>query len=124
MAITYINKTRTTHGKLPALSLGLPIADVWKWYKIERRVELFFENDRYWSLLRWGKEAGGNVIPELNDIQYKYFEIAANGKSFQIKNVLLNPSNSQKRFSTRRYLFPVPENEKLLNDKLDQNFGW
>ncbi|MEO8416744.1 MAG: RagB/SusD family nutrient uptake outer membrane protein, partial [Ginsengibacter sp.] len=58
-AIEYVNKTRTAHGNLPALPTGLSSVDAWKWYKIERRVELFYENDRYWSLLRWGKEAGG-----------------------------------------------------------------
>lgn len=124
IAIEYINKTRTTHGDLPTLPTSLNINDAWKWYKIERRVELFLENDRYWSLLRWGKEDGGGVIPELNDIQYKFFEIAADGKSFQFKDVFLNPANHKKRFSPKRYLFPVPQGERDLNDQLDQNPGW
>ncbi len=124
IAIEYINKTRTTHGNLPALSTTLAIAEAWKWYKIERRVELYQENDRYWTLLRWGKEDGGNVISELNDKVYTYFEIAADGKSFKIKAIPFSPSNHVKKFSVKRYLFPVPENERLLNEKLDQNPGW
>ncbi|WP_211324088.1 RagB/SusD family nutrient uptake outer membrane protein [Echinicola strongylocentroti] len=124
VAVEYINKTRTVHGGLPELSNSLSLEETWEYYKIERRVELFFENDRYWSLLRWGKEDGGNVIPELNDKQYKFFEISADGKSYDIRNVFLNPSAHKKRFSIKRYLFPVPENERVLNEKLDQNPGW
>lgn len=123
-AIEYINKTRTAHGNLPALSSSLSIEDAWKYYKIERRVELFLENDRYWSLLRWGKEDGGGVISELNDKVHTYFEIGADGKSFEIKDIVLNPGNHKKRFSTKRYLFPVPQGQIDLNEKLDQNPGW
>ncbi|MGJ8658332.1 MAG: RagB/SusD family nutrient uptake outer membrane protein [Cellulophaga fucicola] len=123
-AVEYINKTRSVHGKLPQLSTAITITDAWNWYKTERRVELFFENDRYWSLLRWGKEEGGNVISELNDKQYTYFEISEDGKSFERKPVLLKVGNQKKRFSTRRYLFPVPQNERILNDLLDQNPEW
>ena len=43
---------RTKHGGLPALEMGLSANDAWEHYRRERRVELFFENDRYWSLLR------------------------------------------------------------------------
>ena len=103
---------------------GMTLDQVWEWYKIERRVELFFENDRYWSLLRWGKEEGGGIISELNDKEYTFFEIAADGKGFESVPVILKPGNQKKRFSTRRYLFPVPENERILNEKLDQNPGW
>lgn len=124
LAVEYINKTRTTHGKLPALANSLSIDEVWKYYKIERRVELFYENDRYWSLLRWGKEAGGGVISELNDTQHTFFEIAADGKSFEEKDVFLSAANHQKRFSAKRYLFPVPQKERDLNELLDQNPGW
>ena len=124
IAVQYINETRTKHGGLPELPETMAIEDVWKYYKIERRVELFLENDRYWSLLRWGKEDGGGVIPELNDKVHKYFEISSDGQSFEIKDIILNPNNSKKRFSTKRYLFPVPQGERDLNEKLDQNPGW
>ncbi|WP_066627001.1 RagB/SusD family nutrient uptake outer membrane protein [Labilibacter marinus] len=124
VATEYLNKTRTTHGQLPALADGLAIDEVWKWYKIERRVELFMENDRYWSLLRWGKEAGGGIIPELNNVKHKFFEISADGKSFEIKDLEIHASNQESRFTEKRYLFPVPEKERELNDLYDQNPGW
>lgn len=123
IAIEYINKTRNTHGALPALSVGLSMEDAWKYYRIERRVELFYENDRYWSLIRWGKEAGDIIIPELNSGQTA-IEIAEDGMSFQIIPLANNKSENERVFSTKRYLFPVPENERLLNENLDQNPEW
>jgi len=124
VAVHYINETRAKHGGLPALSETMAIEDVWNYYKIERRVELYFENDRYWSLLRWGKEAGSGVISELNDKVHKFFEISADGRSYTIKDLVLTPNNHKKRFSTKRYLFPVPQAERDLNENLDQNPGW
>lgn len=64
-AIDYINKTRVTHGGLPELQKSLSLEDTWKEYKRERRIELVSEGDRYWSVLRWGKADGLEVVPEL-----------------------------------------------------------
>lgn len=122
-AIDYINKTRTVHGGLPPLEYGMSPAEVWEYYNIERRVDLFYENDRYWTLLREGKEAGDIVIPELNSGQTA-FEIGEDGRSFEVIPLPISKSENERVFSVRRYLFPVPENERLLNDKLDQNPGW
>ncbi|PWJ57955.1 putative outer membrane starch-binding protein [Dyadobacter jejuensis] len=123
-AINYINKTRVAHGGLPELPTGLSASEAWKWYKIERRVELFFENDRYWSLLRWGMENGGNVIPEINDTQHQFMEISSDGRSFQLKELFQYKSLNEKKFTVKRYLFPVPEKERQQNENLDQNPGW
>ncbi len=122
-AIEYINMTRVAHGGLPELSTGLSMEDAWMYYKIERRVELFFENDRYWSLLRWGKEAGLSVIPELNSGQ-TFFEVSEDGMSYEIIEQPLNKPENERVFTSRRYLFPVPEKEILLNESLDQNPGY
>ncbi|WP_282037948.1 RagB/SusD family nutrient uptake outer membrane protein [Saccharicrinis aurantiacus] len=122
-AVEYINKTRVEHGKLPPL-VSSDETEIWEAYKRERRVELFFENDRYWSLLRWGKFEGESVISELNDKEYKFFEINEDGTNYEIKPVFINANVHKKRFSERRYLFPVPEGERILNDKYDQNPLW
>lgn len=123
-AVEYINKTRVAHGGLPELSAGTSEADAWMYYKIERRVELFFENDRYWSLLRWGKEEGLSIIPELNSGQ-KFFEIAEDGRSFELIDQPLAKTENERVFTSKRYLFPVPEKERLLNENLtDQNPGY
>lgn len=126
-AIEYINKTRTVHGGLPALSKTLTEEEAWKAYKSERRVELFYEGDRYWSLLRWGKFVGLDVIPELNREHHR-LEISADGKSYLITKLPSGTSHSMntKVFSKRRYFFPIPQQEILLNKELqgDQNPLW
>ena len=63
-AIDYINRTRVTHGGLPELQKSLSLEDTWKEYKRERRIELVSEGDRYWSVLRWGKADGLEVVPD------------------------------------------------------------
>lgn len=124
LAIEYINKTRTTHGTLSELSTGISLEEAWKYFKIERRVELFYEGDRYWSLLRWGKEDGDIIIPELSTNK-KAFEISEDGMSFELIEIPNGYATRNKmNFSVKRYLFPVPEKERQLNDNLDQNIGW
>lgn len=122
-AIDYINRTRTTHGGLPALEAGTSLADVWKFYKIERRADLLQENDRYWSLLRWGKEEGLSVIPELNSTP-KAISISEDGKSFEIITVPVVAGANARRFTSRRYLLPIPRSETVENPNLTQNPGW
>lgn len=122
-AIEYINKTRTTHGGLPALSNSLSITEAWQAYKNERRVELVMENDRYWSLLRWGKADNQETIPELN-ITHQAISISSNGRAFQFIDLPFKRADNIRSFTKKRYLFPVPQSEKDLNPKLDQNPGW
>lgn len=122
-AIEYINKTRTGHGNLPVLENSLSLNEVWKYYKIERRVELMQENDRYWSLLRWGKEEGLAEIPELNATP-KAISISEDGKSFEIITVPVVAGANARRFTAKRYLLPVPKRETVENTKLTQNEGW
>lgn len=122
-AIDYINKTRTTHGGLPALAKDISFEDAWKAYKRERRVDLTMEGDRYWSLLRWGKADNLPTVKELT-IVHKAIEIAADGKSFRIINLPFNEADNIRVFTTKRYLMPVPQKEIEQNPSLDQNTGW
>lgn len=124
-AIEYINKTRDVHGSLPALPVSTSMEDTWKFYKIERRAELVQENDRYWSLLRWGKEEGLDVIPELNTTPTA-ITISADGQTFTIGTVPAVEAANARRFTSRRYLLPVPRSERNENPQLanDQNPGW
>lgn len=125
-AVRLINQTRAAHGELPALSESISLADAWKYYKIERRAELVQENDRYWSLLRWGKEDGLDVIPELNTPPTA-IEISFDGQSFKILDEVpvVGPVN-RRHFTKRRYLLPIPRSEVSENPQLknDQNPGW
>lgn len=124
-AVEYINKTYVTHGNLPALSTALSQDEIWRIYKNERRVELVLENDRYWSLLRWGKEEGLDVIPELNTPPTA-IEISEDGKSFRFMEVPVVAGANNRSFTSRRYFLPIPKTEIISNESLssDQNKGW
>jgi len=130
-AVAAFNQTRTVHGGLPA-STASTLEEAWKDYKIERRVELFWEGDWYFSLLRWGKygyeandgKAPGSIIDELCEPS-TFIEIAADRSAAYIGEVQF--SNNERTFDTRSYLFPIPKSLIEANDAIedsDQNPGW
>ena len=153
-AIPYLNELRAKHGGLPPIT---GTTDLLNKYKRERRVEMFHEQDRYWALLRWGKEEGGAVIPELNE-NPRYIDISPDGSTYYIATVngvlpegftndyygnsdyLENPGNygnpagakvynrgsiiPDRRFTTKRYFFPIPKSQIDANPNLTQNEGW
>lgn len=131
-ALLNLNKTRVTHGKLPA-STASSLAEAWTDYKRERRVDLVLENDYYWSLLRWGRYGGdansgnasGAIIPELAETP-KVMDIARNRKSFSIVEGPFYGSNNVRAFNPqRRYLFPIPQSLIDNNSSFGpQNTGW
>jgi len=131
-AVVNLNKTRVLHGQIPA-STANNLTDAWKDYKRERRVELTEENDRYYSLLRWGRFganandgiAPGGTIAELTE-PVRVMDISKDRKSFSIVTGPFRTSYNQRVFTPqRRYLFPVPQGMIDNNPKfLPQNPGW
>ena len=130
-AVATFNQTRQTHGGLPA-STASNLEDAWNDYKIERRVELFWEGDFYWSLLRWGKygyeandgKAPGSVIDELCE-PATFIEIKNDRSGAYIGGV--QNSNDQRTFNVKSYLFPITKSVIQANsaiDDSDQNPGW
>lgn len=82
---------------------------IWK----ERRVELAFENARFFDVRRW-----------------KIAEQTENGPIFGL-NVDTNPPEfysvvvlENRVFNKRHYFFPIPQNEINNNNLLIQNLGW
>lgn len=122
LAIEYMNKTRTRHGELPALSSGVSEDEFFNFYKLERQVELLFENDRYWSLIRWAKEDNASSIPELEGVLHA-IDIEADGT---VANVIQWPHIAYSMIFEypKRLYFPVPITEIRNNPKLTQNPGW
>lgn len=80
----------------------------------ERLIELAFEGERYWDLLRWKKAEiymnkpirGWTVMGETEGEFYKVKEIA------------------QPEFYTKHYLFPLRKSSLDINSNLIQNPGW
>lgn len=121
-AVRAMNMTRVSHGKLPPLNEGISENEFWKWYKIERRVELVLEGDRYFSLIRWARVEGASGIPELNKRTHA-IDIKADGTySFTDHNGF----GTNYIFSwPKRMYFPIPESEVINNSNIDTNNpGW
>lgn len=130
-AVAVFNQTRTIHGQLPP-STATTLAEAWTDYKRERRVELFWESDYYWSLLRWGKygyeandgKAPSSVIDELTTPAY-FIEINRDRNAAFVGVVQF--ANDQRTFDTRSYLYPIPQGLINANSAIsaaDQNPGW
>ncbi len=130
-AVATFNQTRTIHGQLPP-STASTLAEAWADYKIERRCELFWEADWYFSLLRWGKygyeandgKAPSSVIDELTE-PATFIEINRDGDAAVVG--IIQFQNNQRAFDTRSYLFPIPQSLINANSAItnaDQNPGW
>jgi tetratricopeptide (TPR) repeat protein len=121
-AIEYTNKTRTVHGKLPPISTGASATDFYKFYRIERRVELMYENDRHWSLIRWAKADKATSIPELEGVLHA-IDIAADGT---VTAIIPWPHIAYIMMFEypKRLYFPMPITEMRNNPNLSQNPGW
>lgn len=78
----------------------------------ERRVEMAFENQRFWDIRRW------KIGPSTEDI--KGVKITRSGDSFtyQVETV------EHRQWDDKMYLFPIPQSELFLNPDLEQNPGW
>ncbi|SMC97920.1 RagB/SusD family nutrient uptake outer membrane protein [Pedobacter nyackensis] len=131
-AVINFNKTRVLHGQIPAATASNLIS-AWKDYKRERRVELTEENDRYYSLLRWGRYGGdandglasGSSIAELTE-PIRVMDISKDRKAFSIVTGPFRSIYNNRKFQpSRRYLLPIPQGFIDNNPKfLPQNPNW
>ena len=78
----------------------------------ERRIELAFEDHRFWDIRRWKM---GEVVKNIYGVQ-----ITGTGSNSTYKRVLV----SQNQWDDKMYLFPIPQNELYMNINLEQNPGW
>ena len=77
----------------------------------ERRIELCFENKRFWDMRRWKLD--------LNETA-KGMKIDQNGGALQYTVIDVEPRN----YTDHMYYGPIPETEVLKWSNLDQNKGW
>lgn len=120
-ARTYINKTRTVHGGLPALT-SESNDELWGIYLDERNAELMLENDRYFTLLRYGiNKLNAEVIGQLNRGYMKKLDISADGKSYQYVDLPFEAEANKMVFNRYRYLYPVAKTYIDANPNYKQN---
>jgi starch-binding outer membrane protein, SusD/RagB family len=79
----------------------------------ERRVELAFENVRYFDTRRW------KVAPQTDAGAFYGMNMYADGAAFYQKTQL-----ETRVFYARDYFFPIPNNEILKDNLMVQNPGW
>ncbi len=90
----------------------------------ERSIELAFEGQAYWDVLRW--KVAETLLPQA--VQGRKYFAAENpgGTTPNLLNgyVLLEAASFRKFNASRDYLWALPTKELALNDKLTQNPNW
>jgi len=112
----YINLIRDRSG-LPGLPTGLSKDDMRERIHHERRIELFYETQRYFDAHRWmiaEQEEGANILGL--DI---FSGASATDPAF-FKRVLVE----KRVFEKKHYLWPIQQRERDKNPNLVQNYGW
>jgi starch-binding outer membrane protein, SusD/RagB family len=82
--------------------------------KNERRIELAFEEQRYFDLRRWME--GDKLDQPVTGIRIENTGGALNYSYFVV--------DEQRKFDTKMYLHPIPLDELKISQNLDQNPGW
>ena len=117
--LTYLNLIRQRAGvaQYGAGANPLPVpasqADMRTAIRKERRVELAFENVRYFDTRRW------KIAPQTDAGPFYGMNMYVNGDDFYKKTLI-----ETRVFQPRDYLFPIPNNEVLKDNLMVQNPGW
>jgi hypothetical protein len=114
--LNYVNLIRTRAG-IPAYGQGVdaPVGQdavrqaIWH----ERQVELAFENNRFFDVRRW------KIATQTEAGPMHGLNINANAPDFY--NVV---TFETRVFTSRSYLFPIPQADVNADTKLVQNTGW
>lgn len=80
----------------------------------ERRIEMAFEEQRYWDIRRW-RIAEKVLKKPLRGLNIQIVGAVAN----YYENVVLSPT-----FDVKRYLYPIPYSEVIKNKNMVQNPNW
>src|SRR5258708_1145271 len=112
----YVNLIRERAG-VPDLSAGLSQDQMRTAIRKERRVELAFENVRYFDTRRW-------KIAETTDGWSFYGMNINQGSSLTDVNFFKRTVFETRLFQKKHYLCPIPQQELNVDKQLVQNTGW
>ncbi len=126
-AYTYVNQLRSRVG-MPAYS-GITKDQLRERIRNERRIELCFEDHRFFDERRWKLFEGQSVTSEKDLPYYKqYYNLygvrVTNPANpvFEYQSAEMHPTRSFN--SPKNYLFPLPDDEVKRAPNLKQNPGW
>ena len=118
-AVTAINVVRTRAAVgMPAIS-NVTTDELRSLIINERRVELAFEDHRFWDIRRWRLHDTNNSNKAIEDIHGVVITKNEEG-TFNYTAKLV----SDRLWDNKMYLYPIPYNETKLNPNLTQNPGW
>lgn len=123
LAYDPINQVRNRAG-LPNLPAGLSRDEMRAKIRNERKVELAFEEHRFWDVRRWKIASitnnitirGVAVTKEANGNVHYTYGVPTTGGGFDFDPVRV--------FKEHHYFFPIPKSEIAANPKLTQNPGY
>lgn len=106
-----LNRIRT-YAKMPAIT-GDNGMDAFRIrVQNERRIELAFEDHRFWDIRRWER---GELVKTINGISIE----KSNGNYQYVKQKI-----QDRVWDDKMYLYPIPQSEIFINGNLTQNPGW
>jgi hypothetical protein len=112
-----INAIRRRPGvMMPVIPAGLTQAQMRERIRNERRIELAFEEHRYYDVRRW------KIAPQTENVPAYGIEIGKSGNAFTYK---LKEALTGKSFAEKQYWLPIPRAEiQASNNRLEQNPGY
>jgi hypothetical protein len=112
-----INAVRQRTGvNMPVIPAGLTQAQMRLRIQNERRIELAFEEHRFYDVRRW------KIAPEKENVPAYGIDIARSGTAFTYKK---KEALTGKSFVEKQYWLPIPRAEiQASNNKLQQNQGY
>lgn len=115
-----IKKLRDRVGTITQFTIGVGQDSLRNIVRGERRIELCFENHRFWDLRRWRL-----AEQKLHGLTVNAMWITLNGGVLQHE---IKPADitvaTPRTFLSKHYLFPIPFSEMQKNNNLKQNPGW
>lgn len=115
-ALGYINQIRQRKDvNMPILIDLTAQSELRKALRHERMIELALEGSRFFDIRRW-KIA--EEVCNMNQIEGMQYVDINTGE------LVIVTTDYQKKFTSKDYLWPIPYNERQLNENLKQNEGW
>lgn len=100
------------YARMPMIPAGLTKEEFRSRVHNERRVELAFEDHRFWDIRRWKI---GEVVENIYGIKIERMGVGSIYKKELIQTRV---------WDDKMYLYPIPQSEIFINENLVQNDGW